>query len=157
MVVSLRGSSAWYLCCPLHDNAQACAAPVTLSQATSSGRKPPGMPVGQRTGTCPFAAGEQPAGAEVFSNVWGRDRHASRALSLWEGRPHVVEAAGWGWRELFDKPWLFLLPTFLPNAFGPWRLLRELIWGPACSSRVQVPHCLCPALGSCPLTPSHLV
>lgn len=38
-----------------------------------------------------------------------------------------------------DKPWLFWFPTILPNTFRPWRLLRELSLGPACSSLVQVP------------------
>lgn len=44
-----------------------------------------------------------------------------------------------GLERTFDKPWLFLLPTFLPNTFGPRRLLRGLILGPACSLLPQVP------------------
>lgn len=38
-----------------------------------------------------------------------------------------------------ERFWLFLLPTFLPHAFGPRRLLRELSVDPARSSLVQDP------------------
>lgn len=97
------------------------------------------MPVGQRTGTCPFAACSQPAGAEKLSQMSGGGPGLLSSSQPAGGRGNVQTggAAGWGWRELFGKPWLFLLSSFLPNTSGP--CLRELLWGPACSSLVQVP------------------
>ena len=82
-------------------------------------------------------------GWKVFSDVWGRSQCSLQALSLLEGRKLCRGRKLQGCYRArpegaFDKPWLLLLPTFLPNTFGPWRLLRELSLGPACSSLVQV-------------------
>lgn len=83
------------------------------------------------------------SGWKVFSDVWGRSQCSLQALSLLEGRKLCRGRKLQGCYRArpegaFDKPWLFLLPTFLPNTFGPWRLLRQLSLGTTCSSLVQV-------------------
>lgn len=98
-----------------------------------------------RTGTYPFAACQQPAGAGKFSHIFGEGAGVSlQALRLLEekglcGGWTLQGCYGAGPEGAVERFWLFLLPTFLPHAFGPRRLLRELSVDPARSSLVQDP------------------